>query len=195
MGGGGHKAVPVEDANWAEIGEKLIGYALWLIQHRVGSLGRFDDVGLGRSVEDLACEVMADVLEERCNYDPSKGELVPYLKRRLKWHLLNLLDSSANQLEYLVPGAGERSGQSSFNNAEIETFVGALRKRIDEFQKERKRKFDLHPLLNHILEEPDVTPQRLAEKMSLDTSQVYYQLRMLRRLTLGLKQGGRTWKP
>ncbi len=188
MDGVGDWPGELEKVNWAEVGERLVAYALWLIQHRVGSLRRFDDIGLGRSVEDLACEVIADALD-RCNYDPQKGGLVPFLKRRLKWRLLNLLESSANRLEYLMPGAGERSACAGFNRAEIDAFVDLLRRRIDGFQAERKRKFDLHVLLDCILSEPDISPQRLAERLSLEQGQIYYQLRVLRGLTLELKQG------
>jgi len=190
MGGVGDNHVELEQVNWADVGERLVAYALWLLQHRLGFLGRFDDIGLGRSVEDLACEVVADVIDDRCGYDPGKGGLVPFLKRRLKWRLLNLLGSSANRIECLMPGAGERLACNGYNRANIEAFVDLLRRRIDEFQAERKRKFDLHVMLDCILSEPDISPQRLAEKLSLEQGQIYYQLRLLRCLTLGLKQGG-----
>lgn len=166
----------------------MMAYAIWLGRNRDWGCRGWDNLGLGCSAEDLVREVIADLLAGRSGYDPERGELMPYLKQRLRWKFLNLCNTAANRNEQ----AGDRPDIARPQLIDQERSTAArqrlerLRARIERYMAERKRKFDLLALFDAIVESGGAGVDGLATEFELTRDQVYYQLRVLRGLALEL---------
>ncbi len=177
-------------ANWAEVGERLVAYAVWLGRNRVWGCRDWDNLGMGCSAEDLVREVITDLLAGRCDFDPARGELVPYLKQRLKWKFINLGKAAAVRREQArsdpETGGPGLAGQEDATIAR--EYLARLRERVLAHMAVRKRKFDLTSLFDAIVEQGEADVDSLVARFGLQRDQIYYQLRVLRSLAHGLDE-------
>ncbi len=192
MGAGGRAPEWAGSVDWADVGEQLVAYAVWLLRNRRILCEQWDDIGLGQSAEDLAGEVMTDVLSGKCDYDPRKGGLLRYLKRRLRWKLGNLDCSAARRNEKSLPvvamGIASRDSEPRLQARNV---LQRLRRRLSRHCRERKRKVDLVEFLDELCRQSELDVAALAGRFDLEEGQVYYQLRVVRRLAVEVYQEGK----
>jgi len=179
----------IEDTDWAVVGARLTAFAVWLLRNRRWAARASDNAGLGRSAEDLASEAIADVLCGRCRFDPQRGDLETFLRRRVRWKVSHLAESAGRIRERAAESIDDERtrGRTAEETAAARQRLERLRARVDEYMKERKRKFDLVALLEAVCEKGS-DADGLAGRLGLDREQVYYQLRVLRELAVGLDE-------
>lgn len=173
--------------DWASVGERLTAYAVWVLRNRGMAGSARDAAGLGRAAEDLSAEAVADLLCGRCRFDPGLGSLEGYLRRRVRWKISHLRGAAGARLERggEMAGGAAGPGPSAEEEAGVRERLSRLRERVAAYMEERKRKFDLVALLEAVLAlGGDVSG--IAARLGLDREQVYYQLRVLRSLAVGL---------
>ncbi len=188
MARAGTVAQLASEHDWTALGEALMAYAIWLGRNRDQGCRGWDNLGLGCSAEDLVREVIADLLAGRSGYDPQRGALLPYLKQRLRWKLLNLGNTAAKRNEQTGDGQDTTRPQAVDQEraAAARQRLQRLRARIERYMAERKRKFDLLALFDAVVERGGADVDELAAELELTRDQVYYQLRVLRGLALEL---------
>ena len=179
----------IEDTDWAVVGARLTAFAVWLLRNRRWAARASDNAGLGRSAEDLASEAIADVLCGRCRFDPERGNLESFLRRRVRWKVSHLAESAGRVRERAAESVDEeRTGvRTAEESAVARQRLRRLMTRVEEYMKERKRKFDLAALLEAVCEKGS-DAESLAGRLGLDREQVYYQLRVLRKIAVGLDE-------
>lgn len=172
------------EVDWADLGEKLVGYTVWLARNRCWGCREWDNLGMGCSPEDLVREVISDFVTGRCDFDSRQGGLLAYLKQRIRWRFSNLQKARRARREAPEVDAQEQASDGSDweRQAIARQYLARLRQRVQAYGAERKRKFDLLPLYDAIVEQADVTVADLERRLEMSRDQVYYQLRVLRQL-------------
>jgi hypothetical protein len=166
--------------DWADIGVRLTGYALWKTRNLAWRLGRGELTLGARTPDDLAAEAILKVLSGERGWDPRRGALLPYLQGVVD----SLLSHAAaapdvSRTVYAEPPAA-LTAEADPAEERIERLRAAL---------QREQQTALLAVMDAIAANCEPRPQALAAHLGTSVADVNNRLKRLRRLALRVAAG------
>jgi DNA-directed RNA polymerase specialized sigma24 family protein len=94
--------------DWEAICKELVVFALFWARNYRWRKGKYKDLALGHTVEDVVQDVIVKTIEGRRKWDPKKGPLVPWMKDQVKSEIDHLCHSAAHRQEMSDPASAGR---------------------------------------------------------------------------------------
>lgn len=172
----------LRDVDWADLGVRLTGYAVWKARNLAWRRGR-NELELGaRSPEDLAAEAILKVLSGERAWDPRRGPLLPYLHGVVD----SLLSHAAAVADVTRTERGAAADPASESPDE------AASDRVERLREQLRR--GPYPALLAVVDaieaHCDPRPQALAAHLGTTVADINNRLKRLRRLALRLTAEG-----
>jgi len=167
------------EADWAEIGVRLTGYATWRAMNYRWRTGQVYALAAGETAEDIACHAIVKVLEGTRIWDPARGPLLPFLFGVVDSLLSHLATSRDNALvEPWQDGVSDQIAISPRGRATGAELIDRLRRVL-----ERQGETDLLALLG-AAQEHGPKPSAIAMALGMSVRDVNNRLKRLRRIAL-----------
>lgn len=187
-----------------EISKELTAFALWRAWNYAWRYGRGRDFALGRSVEDIVQEVIYKALSEERQWDPERGELVPWLKDQVKSIVDALARSAAHRyetasvermveegtfdkVEYQPVQAGVLVVPKAADPKEIVAQREYVEQRMSDLYNAMDGDPELEDVLLAMLDGCEAKPQSLATTLGVSVTTINNRLKRIRRRARQLK--------
>ncbi|MHB0874467.1 MAG: sigma factor [Anaerolineae bacterium] len=191
--------------DWDKIGRQLVAWAVGMARASGLVYGDGWELRQGRSVEDIAQDVVLDTLSGARHYDPSKGALLPWLFDQVRSEMSNLWRSAGNRREVPIADdedSDERVGAARLGMAKppgttAEDIAGGVidavdaRRRVDQILELVRGDPEIEELLLAMLD-CGPTPRFLAEHLGVTPDEVHNRKKRLQRL---LEKAGKSEQP
>lgn len=203
----------LQDADWEEIGKRLLAFAAWRAQIYWGYVTPETALPKGKSIEDVVNETILKALLGDRIWDPDKGPLEPWLRDQIKSELDALAKSWAARHEMEVPLdqegeelweliAGEALQQATYpphdstNPEEL-----ALRKELSDAEEKiaeglitaiyeaADNDTELVEIVDAVQAGAEPKPRYLAESLGVPVEEIYNRIRRLRRRVVAARKG------
>ena len=171
----------LRDVDWADIGVRLTGYAVWKARNLAWRLGRAELTLGARTPDDLAAEAILKVLSGERGWDPRRGPLLPYLQGVVDSLLSHAAEAPDVSRTLRVDPPAEATPVAA---DEAEDRVEHLRAHLL-----REGQLALLAVVDAVTAHCEPRPQSLAAHLGTSVADVNNRLKRLRRLALRLAAG------
>lgn len=190
----------LRDFPWEENYLRLVAFAEWVIQ---GKTWNSNILPKGHTAESIVRDVIAKTFSEERNWDPERGELLPWLKWVIRSEISHLAESASNKKEVRLDDDNSSSmdriehqaGRQSYtkpravspeeamiateSDGELKT---SARARVDLLLEACNGRLELEEIVYAICDgECSAKPQSLAEYLGRPVKEIYSHLQALRR--------------
>jgi len=193
----------LQEADWAAIGKALAAYATWKAQNLAWRTGDIHNLACGLQGVDIAQTAIEKVLNDKREWEPERGELLPYLKGVVDSLMSHLAESADNTVQARFakdPQGKELVDQAEFQAARNDdsgllSSHQSLRKtnsdrdgaRVAELFAAVEGQGDLMDVLDVVMSSGETKPAEIAAQLGIEVTVVYNRLKRLRHAALQLK--------
>ena len=186
----------LQDQDWEAIGKELTAFAIFRARNYRWRRGGDWELAAGQTIADVVQDVIVKTIEGKRRWDPSKGQLVPWLKDQMKSEIDHLCYSAAHIHEVPTPEeedeeeltdrieySASQRGDLAIVHAQNPEEIMLKKEEIEERENAIFQAADGDPELEEILEtvrgfEPK--PRDLAADLGVPVQDIYNRLKRLR---------------
>lgn len=198
-------------ADWENIGKEMLSFALWWASRYRWSSGSPEILPLGNELADVVQRIILQTINGERNWDPDKGELLPWLKDQTKSVIDALAKSASHRKENPIfseedDGLSDRKEMIAL---EINPSENQDRMSPEEFiicqeneQERRDRALykysalfcaiegdtELEEILEAVIDGVDLKARLLAGKLEVPVEDIYNRLKRLKRKAMSIKE-------
>ena len=182
----------LREADWGTIRGKLLTYATW--QARNYRWYRGENLGLaeGKTVEDVVQGVIVKALSGVRRWDPSKGQLLPWLQAQSRSVIDALAKSASHHREIGILEVESLAIAQSSDSLEIvleEEAKARVWQKVDTLFQAVDGEPELREVLESIMDGCEPRARYLADELRVPVEDIYNRLRRLRRRASKLVEG------
>lgn len=188
----------------------MLSFALWWANRYRWNSGSPEILPQGYELADVVQRVILQTINGERNWDPDKGELLPWLKDQIKSVIDALAKSASHRKEsFIIPDDDELTDKEEMLAKEIDPSENQNRMSPEEFfisleqEQERSERAsnkssalfyavegdtELEEIIEAVMDGVELKARFLAEKIEVPVEDIYNRLKRLRRKAISIKE-------